>query len=200
MRYWLDTEFIDDGRAIDLISIGIVCEDGRELYLQSVEFNIDRASPWVRENVLMHLGLCPWVMAQPPYSLGTIYGAQAQHKTGQCTFSDPAKGIIGAHANCPWRTRKQLLHEVDRFFRPSGEYEEFELWGWCAGYDFVALCQLYGTMMDVPFNYPHYIRDIQYLLDERGIADDVLPKPEGQAHNALSDARQIQAIWKYLQQ
>jgi hypothetical protein len=30
MRYWLDTEFIEDGKTIDLISIGIVAEDGRE--------------------------------------------------------------------------------------------------------------------------------------------------------------------------
>ncbi len=39
MRYWYDTEFIEDGKTIDLISIGIVAEDGRELYLQSVEFD-----------------------------------------------------------------------------------------------------------------------------------------------------------------
>lgn len=30
MRYFLDCEFIEDGRTIDLISIGIVAEDGRE--------------------------------------------------------------------------------------------------------------------------------------------------------------------------
>lgn len=29
MKYWLDTEFIEDGKTIDLVSIGIVSEDGR---------------------------------------------------------------------------------------------------------------------------------------------------------------------------
>jgi hypothetical protein len=29
MKYYYDTEFIEDGRTIDLISIGIVAEDGR---------------------------------------------------------------------------------------------------------------------------------------------------------------------------
>src|SRR6266849_4998295 len=166
MRYFLDTEFIDDGHAIDLISIGIVPDDGRELYLQSVEFNIDKASPWVRENVLMHLGLCPSIMTQPLYSLGTVYGAQAQHKMGQCALPE-----------CPWRTRKQLLYEVAAFFMPTDEHEKFELIGWCAGYDFVALCQLFGTMMDIPYHYPHYIKDVQYLLDERGLDDSDLPPP-----------------------
>lgn len=32
MKYFLDTEFIEDGVTIDLISIGIVSDDGREFY------------------------------------------------------------------------------------------------------------------------------------------------------------------------
>jgi len=39
MRYWYDTEFIEDGSTIDLISIGIVAEDGREYYAISTEFS-----------------------------------------------------------------------------------------------------------------------------------------------------------------
>jgi hypothetical protein len=46
VRYWFDTEFIEDGTTIDLISIGIVDEDGRTLYLESSECDLDRASPW----------------------------------------------------------------------------------------------------------------------------------------------------------
>ncbi len=55
MKYWYDTEFIEDGITIDLISIGIVCEDGRELYMQSAEFDAEKANEWVKENVLPHL-------------------------------------------------------------------------------------------------------------------------------------------------
>jgi hypothetical protein len=40
MRYWLDTEFIEDGHTIDLISIGIVAEDGRELYAENMECDL----------------------------------------------------------------------------------------------------------------------------------------------------------------
>ena len=32
MRYFYDTEFIDDGRTVELISIGVAAEDGRECY------------------------------------------------------------------------------------------------------------------------------------------------------------------------
>ena len=52
MNYFLDTEFIEYPRSIDLISIGIVAEDGRELYMVNSDCNLDRASDWVVENVL----------------------------------------------------------------------------------------------------------------------------------------------------
>jgi hypothetical protein len=51
-RYFYDTEFIEDGRTIDLVSIGIVCEDGREYYAISTGFDPLRAGKWVQRNVL----------------------------------------------------------------------------------------------------------------------------------------------------
>ncbi|MCQ9342266.1 polyadenylate-specific 3'-exoribonuclease AS [Corynebacterium kozikiae] len=52
MRYFYDTEFIEDGRTIDLVSIGIVAEDGREYYAVSTDAQLGKANRWVRENVL----------------------------------------------------------------------------------------------------------------------------------------------------
>lgn len=54
-RYFYDTEFIEDGRVIDLVSIGIVAEDGREYYAVSTEFDPSRAIRWVRDHVLSQL-------------------------------------------------------------------------------------------------------------------------------------------------
>ncbi len=188
MRYWLDTEFIDDGFTIDLISIGIVCEDNRQLYLQSVEFDPTKASPWVKDHVLNSLLVCPHLS-------GNIRGLYA-HDEGQCTFHDPSERIIGAYTDCPWRTREQIKNEIKHFFNPS---DGIELWSWCSAYDHVAFCQIFGTMMYLPKGYPTYTRDIQQVLDERGITDDKLPPQEGQVHNALADARHIRKIWEMLQ-
>ena len=55
VKYFYDTEFIDDGRTIELISIGVVAEDGREYYAISTEFDPERAGRWVRTNVLPKL-------------------------------------------------------------------------------------------------------------------------------------------------
>jgi hypothetical protein len=61
MRYFIDEEFVDDSKTIDLISIGIVAEDGREYYKQNIAF-FGRAlydpkdTPrWIVENVFPHL-------------------------------------------------------------------------------------------------------------------------------------------------
>ncbi len=55
MRFFYDTEFIDNGRIIDLISIGVVAEDGREFYAISTEFDPESAGRWVRTHVLPKL-------------------------------------------------------------------------------------------------------------------------------------------------
>lgn len=51
-RYFYDCEFIEDGRIVDLVSIGVVDEHGREYYAVSTDFDDSRAVPWVRRNVL----------------------------------------------------------------------------------------------------------------------------------------------------
>jgi 3'-5' exoribonuclease Rv2179c-like domain len=54
-RYFYDCEFIEDGRVIDLVSIGVVDENGREFYAISTAFDDRAAVPWVRRNVLDRL-------------------------------------------------------------------------------------------------------------------------------------------------
>ena len=51
MKYWIDTEFIARPYTIDLISIGLVAEDGREFYAESSEVDWSKASLWTLQNV-----------------------------------------------------------------------------------------------------------------------------------------------------
>jgi len=55
VRFFYDCEFIEDGHTIDLVSIGVVDEAGREFYAVSTEFDASRAIGWVRRNVLSQL-------------------------------------------------------------------------------------------------------------------------------------------------
>lgn len=55
MRYFLDTEFMEAPGLLQLLSIGIVAEDGREFYAENFDADWRYANPWVRGHVLPHL-------------------------------------------------------------------------------------------------------------------------------------------------
>lgn len=55
VKFFLDTEFLEDGKTIDLLSIGVVAEDGREFYRQNTQCDVSRANYWVKANVLPNL-------------------------------------------------------------------------------------------------------------------------------------------------
>ena len=59
MKYFLDTEFDENGKTIELISIGITRSDGATLYIVSNEFEPQSCNEWVRANVLPILGDAP---------------------------------------------------------------------------------------------------------------------------------------------
>jgi hypothetical protein len=66
MKFWYDTEFLEDGSTIDLISIGIVSEDGREYYAISKEADWSRIreDKWLVKNVMSSI---PLVMDHPDF-------------------------------------------------------------------------------------------------------------------------------------
>jgi hypothetical protein len=55
VRYFYDCEFIEDGRTIELVSIGVVDETDRAFYAVSTDFDPARAIHWVRRHVLPKL-------------------------------------------------------------------------------------------------------------------------------------------------
>lgn len=59
MKFWFDTEFLEDGKTVELISIGVVAEDGRELYLEAeLDKEVLRRiyeHEWLMANVWPHL-------------------------------------------------------------------------------------------------------------------------------------------------
>ncbi len=199
MKYFIDSEFVDDGRTIDLISIGIVAEDGRELYLQSCEFDPRYASEWVNANVITHLAICPHC-TQPELSRyanhipemirSQILSLSGHEIHGQCTFEriTPEMRTIGAYADCFWRTRSQIKNEILAFMDIE-QYGKPELWGYYSSYDHVAFCQVFGTMIDLPNGFPMLTYDLRQWLDMQGMKD--VCQPDDAPHHALEDARWI---------
>jgi hypothetical protein len=84
VRFFYDCEFIEDGRTIDLVSVGVVGEDGREFYAVSTEFDPTRAGPWVRSNVLPKL---------PSYA-NPAWRSRARIRTDLLRFLTAADGEV----------------------------------------------------------------------------------------------------------
>jgi hypothetical protein len=172
MKIWYDTEFIEDGKTIDLISIGMVAEDGRQYYAQLIEADHDKASPWVKENVIEKLLPCP----------NSHNGASGKF------WHDHSCN----HLDCPWRSR----HEVKRELLNFVGRDKPEFWAYYADYDHVALCQLFGTMMSLPTGWPKYTRDVKQLCDSLG--NPKLPEQDQGEHHALADAIWTKQAYEFL--
>lgn len=149
MKIWFDTEFVDDGLTIELISIGMVREDGATYYAENEACHISNAGEWVQKNVVPHL-------------------------TGER------------------KPRKQMKIEIKEF---SGKHPEF--WGYFADYDWVVLCQLFGTMMELPEKWPMFCMDVQQERMRLRVRE--LPKQQTAEHNALNDALWTRDCYYFLQ-
>lgn len=182
MRYWFDTEFIEDGKTIDLISIGIVDENGSKLYLQRPEADFDKADDWLMRNVLLNLE--HFDLASRSRSCWPRPTELNKPQDGRCSDS------------CPWRDPEHFKKDILRFIENSEKRPEF--WAYYADYDWVVLCQVFGRMIDLPKGWPMFCMDIKQLCVEKG--DPKLPEQGKGEHNALADALWNKQAWEFLQE
>jgi len=172
MRIYYDTEFLENGRTIKLISIGMVREDGLSLYRvvgdsELMEQVYDHT--WLRKNVVPSLPLLV-----------------------------NSEGDLEWNASHPdWRNVKKpadIATDVRQFITDT---KNPELWAYYGAYDHVALCQLFGTMIKLPHGIPMWTNDLKQEMVRLG-SPRVPEQLEGE-HNALSDARWTKDTHEYLQ-
>lgn len=145
MKIYFDTEFLEDGKTIDLISIGMVREDGKQLHLINRDCDWRRvlADDWLRFNVVPRLG-------------------------------HPTEWIP-----------KDVLATLVYNFCTRDRTTDLEFWAYYAAYDWVAFCQLWGKMINLPNGFPMYCNDFKQLIAGTNFQKDPDPTEE---HNALVDA------------
>lgn len=144
MRYHYDWEFKEDGVTIQPISLGMVDDNDRELYIINIDAvrafrereyfeQLDQTDLWLRDNVFNYI-----------------------------TESDLDK--YGKHFTLPG-SGKTPATEVYDFICDGlkrGD-ENVELWGYFAAYDHVCLSQLFGRMIDLPAPMPMFTNDLMTL-------------------------------------
>ena len=173
LNYYYDCEFIEGFKhnrffgkkipkwlstpkhSISLISISVVCEDGRTYSAISNEYRYQDASDWVKQNVIH------------PLYIDTVQGYARQH-----IYSDNFHKHYGK-SNC------EIAKELVNFFKPILFYETNEilikprnkpiLYGYYSAYDHVLLSSLFGEMVSLPDFMPMYTVDLQQMLVERSV-------------------------------
>jgi hypothetical protein len=92
-------------------------------------------------------------------------------------------------------SKVEIARKLLEFLELSKE-DPVELWGYYADYDHVALCWLFGRMIDLPKGMPMFTLDIKQLAEY--LRNPQLPAHEVGEHNALHDARWNRKAFKFL--
>lgn len=186
MRFWYDTEFLEDGKTIELISIGIVCENEATYYAVNSDAPWDRLrdDDWMMDNVVRHL---------PTHSTG-----QVKENKG---FGNKRKYSWGGISMRSTEVKPKwvIANEVREFLtgNRNNDGTPVELWADYAAYDHVALAQLWGKMIGLPKGIPMWTHDLRQLWEQEGRPE--FPDFDNGEHQALADALELRDRWHWLQ-
>jgi 3' exoribonuclease, RNase T-like len=180
MEIYYDTEFLEDGRTIGLISIGMVADDGREYYA------VTYGERWLHE-----IGSHEWLLANVVPSLPVNVEPCPTHG------GDVWNYVTWDRDHPDWprvQPRRVIANEVRDFILATPKPD---LWAWYGAYDHVALCQLWGAMTDLPEGVPMWTNDLKQECERLG--NPALPALSGiTEHNALDDAREVRFRHRWL--
>lgn len=180
MKVFYDTEFLEDGKTIELISIGMVAENGTTYQAYNSEMPTERIKNhhWLMGNVVPHLPLVNGV--------GEI---------------DGKKYFTLDYKDVNVKPRWVIANEVRTWLR---SFDSLELWAYYCSYDHVALAQMFGPMVNLPMGIPMFTNDLRQLIGLVGKVtglskQQLMPKyPDHVEHDALSDARQVMMHYNHL--
>jgi len=174
MRLFYDTEFIEDGRTIDLISIGMVSDDDRKYYAVNRDMPVKR--------IARH----EWLMAN------VVPGLPRLHGDARMLAPRRDKLLLDWH-HPDVKPRRQIIYEVESFI---SSIPDVKLWAWYGSYDHVVLAQLFGPMVMLPERIPKHTNDLKQECDRLG--NPSLPRQTDRQHDAFADAKHNRVIAHFL--
>lgn len=177
-KLYFDTEFSGLYKNTELISIGIISDDGRAFYGEITDFNKDKIDEWINRNVLANT-----------IEYGNI------NILDICEREDDY--YVGTKSDISGYLRDWLK-----------QFDDVQLVSDVCHYDMALFIDLFGSAWDIPKNVSPVCHDINqdiakfYYISDREAFDfnreDILLDNdiniEGEKHNALYDAKVIKAI------
>lgn len=148
--------------SIELISIGMVDDQGKEYYAINKDFKRSRCNDWVKANVLTKLPLERVSMYDSPRIRedSLRWKSIERIKADIMAFVNPTSGEDTLN-NKRWNTH------LNKFNVVAAENRPIQFKAYYADYDWVMLCTIFGTMMDLPNGFPMYCIDLKQVMDEK---------------------------------
>lgn len=173
-RIFFDTEFTELSEKAQLLSIGIISDDGATFYAELTDYDEALINPWVKEHVLGNFKF-------------------TSQSSGMTRTFNNHKNIdsYSIEVNGPSALVKSSL------MMWLHQFGEVEVWSDCLAYDWMLFNKIFGdTAMDIPKDLYFYIpMDLSTLLFAKGEDPDVnrekfaeFKGDESAKHNALHDA------------
>lgn len=188
----IDFEFIEDGRTIEPISVGLARIDGRKYYAVFEEFNPSKASPWVKENVIAKLP--PRITSD--YDSPRIREESLAWKSTERIRLD-ILSFVGKETPEFWGN--YCAHDFVLLGRVMGTREQPD-WisravDWLGGKRHP---KAFNPMVEsYPDGWPYFINDIQAFRVYLGKPDKILP-PQVENHISIEDAAWVLEAREFL--
>ncbi|MFT7155270.1 MAG: hypothetical protein ACI8Q1_000271 [Parvicella sp.] len=187
MKIFFDTEFTGLHQGTTLISIGMIAEDGRELYCELNDYDKTQIDDWLKDNVIANMWFSEPTKKEDEYFVAT-------RDNGNPIGEDLYNGYSVQFRGNTQDLRKELERWVAQF-------DSVEIWSDCLSYDWVLFNQIWGHAFNIP-NVIYYIPfDLCTLFKIKGIDPDVIREEYAemtngsQKHNALWDAKVIRECY-----
>jgi hypothetical protein len=173
MKLFFDFEMSGLHQHTTPISLGVVAANGKQFYCEMTDYDQSQVDEWIQTNVIDNLLL---------------------KEEEDCVRQ------LGDYTYCKG-TFETMKKEFQLWI---AQFKHVELWSDCISYDGVLMNEMLGGAMNLPKNVDYIFYDICTLFKMFGIDPDIsresfIDKPiEGDKHNAIYDARVIEACYDKL--
>lgn len=174
MKLFFDLEFTGLHKYAELISIGIVSEDGkRTFYAENSLVDYLQCDEWIQDNVVKNLTL-------------------------NCEPFNP----VSISDNHVLRSRPDNIR--DALEKWLAQFDTVEMWSDCYAYDWVVFCDLWGGAMNIPKSIYYIPFDLSTAFRMKDVDADISREQfagtdsTAAKHNALFDAQVIRSCYQKL--
>lgn len=164
---------------------------------------------WIRENVLKPIWRELIIESEEEW---VAYSSKQEYQeflkelnSGECDYKFTYKSLKSLIEKFG-KSNKEIAEQIEEFvygFATKGYPKEntvkiapknIELYGYYSAYDHVALCWLFGKMIDIPSGFPMYTIDLKQIMDEKAEQLTQPGEPTSENYKTISKKENIEIL------